>query len=64
MGAAIAFEQVTVEAAQALRRELFCDIERIGEKIVPLSRTATAFAPTLLDHNLISGVVDAHNWTL
>jgi biotin-dependent carboxylase-like uncharacterized protein len=63
MGATITFEQVTVEAAQALRRDLFSEIERIGEKIVPISRTATAFAPMLLDHNLISGVVDAHNWT-
>jgi allophanate hydrolase len=64
MGATIAFEQVTIEAAQALRRDLFSEIERIGEKIVPISPAATDMAPMLLDHNLISGVVDAHNWTL
>ena len=64
MGATIAFEQVTIEAAQALRRDLFSEIERIGEKIVPINPAATEMAPMLLDHNLISGVVDAHNWTL
>jgi len=64
IGAKIAFEHVSVEAAQALRRALFSDIERIGEKIVPISRVATDMAPMLLGNNLISGVVDAHNWTL
>jgi biotin-dependent carboxylase-like uncharacterized protein len=61
IGAKIAFEHVSVEAAQALRRELFSEIERIGEKLVPIG--ATDMAPMLLGHNLISGVVDAHNWT-
>ena len=64
IGAKIAFEHVSVEAAQALRRVLFSDIERIGEKIVPIGRVATDMAPMLLDSNLISGVVDAHNLTL
>ena len=64
IGAKIAFEPVSVEAAQALRRVLFSDIERIGEKIVPIGRVATDMAPMLLDNNLISGVVDAHNLTL
>ncbi|HEX4553106.1 MAG TPA: biotin-dependent carboxyltransferase family protein [Xanthobacteraceae bacterium] len=63
IGAKIAFEHVSVEAAQALRRVLFSDIERIGEKIVPIGRVAADMAPMLLDNNLISGVVDAHNWT-
>jgi allophanate hydrolase subunit 2 len=64
IGAKIAFEHVSVEVAQALRRNLFSDIERINQKIVPVSRVATDVAPMLLEHNLISGVVDAHNWAL
>jgi allophanate hydrolase subunit 2 len=64
MGATIAFEQVSVEVAQALRRDLFSDIERIGEKIVPIGPAAADMGPMLLHNNLISGVIDAHNWTL
>jgi soluble P-type ATPase len=64
MGATIAFEQVSVEVAQALRRDLISDIERIGEKIVPVGLAAADMAPMLLHNNLISGVIDAHNWTL
>jgi biotin-dependent carboxylase-like uncharacterized protein len=64
IGARIAFEHVSVEVAQVLRRNLFSEIERINEKIVPIIRLASDVAPMLLEHNLISGVVDAHNWTL
>jgi len=64
MGATIAFEQVTIEAAQALRRDLFSEIERIGEKIVPIGPAAADMGPMLLHNNLISGIIDAHNWTL
>jgi hypothetical protein len=35
------------------------DIERIGEKIMPLRRTGSEITAKLLESNLISGFVDA-----
>jgi biotin-dependent carboxylase-like uncharacterized protein len=67
IGAKIAFEQVTVEAAQALRRALFAEIERIHERIVPVGHGGAEHGdvtPLLFDYNLISGVVDARNWMM
>jgi hypothetical protein len=61
IGAKIAFEPVTVEAAQALRRKLVAEIDAICDRIVPLARTDAEVAPRLLDCNLVSGVVDAHS---
>jgi biotin-dependent carboxylase-like uncharacterized protein len=63
IGAKIAFERVTVEAAQALRRKLVAEIESIDGRIVPLHEPAE-MAPKLLHDNLISGVVDAQSWTM
>ena len=63
IGGKIAFEPVTVEAAQALRRKLIAEIDEIYDRIVPLARTEAEVAPRLLDSNLVSGVVDAHSWT-
>ena len=65
IGAKIGFERVTVEAAQAPRRALFAEIERIGERIVPVrSGDLADVALHLSDYNLISGVVDGHNWIM
>jgi biotin-dependent carboxylase-like uncharacterized protein len=63
IGAKIAFERVTVEAAHALRRSLVAEIDRIHDHIVPLRRSDAEVTPKLLDINLISGVVDAQSWT-
>src|SRR5712672_2192363 len=64
IGAKIAFEPITVDAAQALRRELAAEIDRIYDRIVPIERDATEIAPLLLASNLISGVVDAQSWRM
>ncbi|MGP0093955.1 MAG: biotin-dependent carboxyltransferase family protein [Xanthobacteraceae bacterium] len=64
IGSKIAFQPVGIEAAQALRRKLFADIESIHDRIVPIARDGTAdVASMLLHNNLISGVVDAHSGT-
>jgi biotin-dependent carboxylase-like uncharacterized protein len=62
IGRKIAFEQVSIEVAQDLRRKLFDEIDGIDGKIEPLSGGKSDIAAHLLDSNLISGVVDAHNW--
>lgn len=59
IGARIGFEPVSMEAAEAARRELLAQIDGMSERIVPL-RGIGEVAPRLLDHNLVSGVVDAH----
>ena len=66
VGAKIRFEPVTIEAAQAARRELFAEIARIHERIVPVAHgdNSADVAPQLYDHNLISGVVDAGGWVM
>jgi biotin-dependent carboxylase-like uncharacterized protein len=64
IGAKIAFEPVTIDAAQALRRELVAEIDRIYDRIVPIERDATEIAPLLLGSNLISGVIDAQSWRM
>ncbi len=64
IGGKIAFEPVTVEAAQALRRALIAEIDAIYDRIVPVARTDAEVAPRLLDCNLVSGVVDAHSWIM
>jgi biotin-dependent carboxylase-like uncharacterized protein len=61
IGAKIAFERVTLEAAEALRRKLFADIDGMPARIVPLGGGIAERAPNLLQCNLISGVVDARN---
>jgi hypothetical protein len=50
-----------METAQELRRRFVADIKSIGERIVPVGRSAHT-APMLFDCNLISGVVDARGW--
>jgi biotin-dependent carboxylase-like uncharacterized protein len=59
IGAKIAFEPVTVEAAEAARRRLYDEIERLGDKLVPLTLADADITSRLIDCNLISGIVDA-----
>jgi biotin-dependent carboxylase-like uncharacterized protein len=61
IGAKVAFEPVTVEAALALRRKLIAEIEGIYDRIVPVGRDEAELAPMLRDCNLISGVVNARS---
>ena len=58
VGARIAFERVSIEAAEALRRSLFDEIDAMQERILPLAAPSRP-AASLLQCNLISGVVDA-----
>jgi biotin-dependent carboxylase-like uncharacterized protein len=59
IGTKISFEAVSIEAAEAARRNMFAQIDRLGDNIVPLAQSIDAFVPNLLDQNLVSGVVDA-----
>ena len=62
IGAKIAFEPVTVAAAQVLRRELLAAIDAIGDKLLPLGQIEADVSPMLLGCNLISGVVDGRGF--
>jgi biotin-dependent carboxylase-like uncharacterized protein len=63
MGGKIAFQQVTIEEAQSLRRKHLHDIDAIRGRIVPLTCTEEEITAHLFESNLISGAVDAYNWT-
>jgi biotin-dependent carboxylase-like uncharacterized protein len=56
VGKKIAFESVTVEAAEAARRDLFAEIAALPGRIVPARSNRSEID---LDANLISGFVDA-----
>jgi hypothetical protein len=64
IGARIAFELVTLEEAQALRRKLYAEMEGIHDCMVPILPDAVHIEPRLRDCNLISGVVDASSWRM
>ncbi|MGE3148780.1 MAG: biotin-dependent carboxyltransferase family protein [Pseudorhodoplanes sp.] len=59
IGARIGFRSVTMEEAQAARRQWLAGIAQIAGKIVPLRRSESEIAAKLLEANLISGVFDA-----
>ena len=63
IGRKITFEQVTIDVARALRRRLLDEIDRIGDRVVPLGDSEPHLTAHLLSSNLISGVADARNWT-
>jgi biotin-dependent carboxylase-like uncharacterized protein len=59
VGAKVAFEPVTVEAAQAARSAHLAELAAMADAIVPLRGAGAAFGAQLHECNLISGVVDA-----
>src|SRR4029077_9331618 len=59
IGSKIAFERVTLETAQGLRRSMLSHLDNLRDHIVPIGPTGADMAPRLFSHNLISGVVDA-----
>jgi allophanate hydrolase len=59
IGSKTVFERVTVETAQALRRTMLSDLERLPEVIAPIRPSGRDAALELRDQNLISGVVNA-----
>jgi biotin-dependent carboxylase-like uncharacterized protein len=61
IGAKIAFEPVTIEAAEAARRKLYDKFDGLFGQIVPLGRASANVTARLFDCNLISGVADAQS---
>jgi biotin-dependent carboxylase-like uncharacterized protein len=61
IGAKIAFDPISIEAAEIARRHLVAEIDGLGAKIVPLERPGASVMSRLLDCNLISGVADAQS---
>lgn len=61
IGAKMAFEPVTIEAARILRRELLDVINGIRDKLVPVSHSEVDLSAILPSCNLISGVIDGQN---
>jgi len=59
IGDTIAFQEVGVEEAQALRRGLLQEIEAIPSRVVRARRSIDDLTACLLGSNLISGVVNA-----
>lgn len=62
IGDHIAFEPVTIEAAQALRRELLAMIAAMPEKLVAIPRSNVELSSRLRACNLISGVTDGGSY--
>jgi biotin-dependent carboxylase-like uncharacterized protein len=58
IGSKAAFERVSVETAQELRRAMLSELEHLPEMIAPIRLSAGDSALQLLDQNLISGVVN------
>ena len=65
IGAKVSFEPVTIDVAVEARRKMLAEIDGIGGKIVPLTRSGAGagadVAARLLDSNLISGIVDGQS---
>ncbi len=59
VGAKVAFEAVTVDAAEAARRAHVAELTAMAERIVPVRRSAAEMALALHECNLVSGVIDA-----
>ena len=64
IGAKIAFEPVTMEAAAAARRKLVAEINALNDRIVPVAADGVDLTPRLFDCNLISGAIDARTWAI
>lgn len=59
IGTKVAFEAVTVEAAEAARRDHMAELAAMRERIFPLCRSGADIVPRLQECNLVSGVFDA-----
>lgn len=58
-GAKVAFEAVSIDAAEAARRELAARMVAIARQIVPFRREPIIDEAKLMQANLVSGMVDA-----
>lgn len=59
VGAKVAFEAVTVEEAEAARRDHVAELAAMQDRIVPLRRAGDDMDACLHACNLVSGVIDA-----
>jgi biotin-dependent carboxylase-like uncharacterized protein len=59
IGSKIAFEAVSIEAAEAARRDYVAELAAIKDKIVPLRRAGADITAHLQECNLVSGFIDA-----
>ena len=59
-GAKVAFEAVDIAAAEAAHRQHRADIDAIADQYC--GRAAAIDAAKLLESNLVSGMIDAHDW--
>ncbi|MCC6889692.1 MAG: biotin-dependent carboxyltransferase family protein [Hyphomicrobiales bacterium] len=59
IGAMVAFEAVTPEAAEAARRAHVAELAAMRERIVPVRRSTAEVAQRLRECNLVSGFIDA-----
>jgi allophanate hydrolase subunit 2 len=62
IGTKIAFEPVTMEVAQMLRRELLALMNGLPDKLVRVPPTQVQLRARLPACNLISGVIDGRTW--
>lgn len=59
VGAKVAFEAVTIEEAEAARRDYVASLASMQGRIVPLRHSGPDFTPRLQECNLVSGFIDA-----
>jgi biotin-dependent carboxylase-like uncharacterized protein len=59
VGAKVSFEAVSIEAAEAARRDHHAELMAMQDKIVPVRRSGTDITPHLHECNLVSGFIDA-----
>lgn len=59
-GAKVTFQAVSIEEAEASRREQAAMINSLAQRLVPARRMMELDAVRLLQENLVSGMVDAH----
>jgi biotin-dependent carboxylase-like uncharacterized protein len=63
-GAGVRFEAVGIETAEAAHRALRAELEGLRQRLVPARTSAGVDPGKLLGANLVSGMVDAHDWPL
>jgi biotin-dependent carboxylase-like uncharacterized protein len=61
IGSQIAFEPITIEVAQSLRREMLTAVAALHDKLKPVPHTRAELSTRLRASNLISGVIDGRN---
>jgi biotin-dependent carboxylase-like uncharacterized protein len=61
-GSRLSFEAVDIEAAEAAHRRFRADMEALGRRLGPVRAEAVIDEARLRAANLVSGMVNAHDW--